>query len=410
MGSAAPKHKTAWTLDRNWHRAEAERHLRARDYVVAERHLAMAVEEADRREAPAKQRIRLRLEMADAKRRTANLNDPAEKIQAQRILASAEAIARFAIQIAADAGDKEEYVNCLDTLAEIFADQQAYPELEKAEEEAVRLGAQLDHPDPLRMAKRVHRLAHARHKNGHGEHSLPALEKSIQLHEQNYGPASIEMADLRYEAGTIYRAEHQHDKAQECFRRAMNIHIREEGFESPEATKNMHQLAGSLEESGDLDGAAAIYERCLTMQLRKIGVQHIDEVATMQYSLANLHVGWGNLARARELLTDSIGVFKRDGGVRLAVAHETLAQIEERTGRYNSALTELESAAKVWKKCEGRTAELLRNLNYQVDLLDQLRKVRQVEWLRREITEIEQAAAAPEGEEQAPQAPEAQPA
>ncbi len=65
------KKPAAWTLDRNWHRSEAERHLKARNFTEALRHLAVAVEDADRRKAPPKQRVRFRLELADAQRRTA---------------------------------------------------------------------------------------------------------------------------------------------------------------------------------------------------------------------------------------------------------------------------------------------------------------------------------------------------
>lgn len=388
------KGREPWSLDRNWHRSEAERHLKRRDYPEAERHLLLAVAESDQRKSPAKQRIRLRLELAETKRRTARPNDPEFEGPTRRILADAESIARQAIAIAAETSDIDEYVNGLDALADIFTDKKAWPELEKLEEDALRLGAKLDHPDPLRMAKRVHRLAIARHRNGRGEHSLPALEKSLQLHEQNYGANDPKLGELLYEAGLIYRAEGEHTKAQNCFRRAMTIHSAEDGFESPETTKNLQQLAGSLEESGDLDGAAALYERCLVMKLRKIGVQHIDDVANMQYSLANLHVGWGNLDRARELLSDSIGVFKHDGGVRLAVTYETLAQIEERSGRYHSALKELENAGKVWLSMKDRPTELLRNLNYRADLLDQLRKTKESEYLRAEIARIEQDFAA----------------
>ncbi len=393
-GSTA-KSREPWTLDRNWHRSEAERHLKRRDYPAAERHLLLAIAEADQRKASVKQRIHLRLELADAKRRTARPSEPDLAVQTERILGEAETFARQAIAIAAETSDIDEYVNGLDLLGDIFNDRKAWPELEKVEEEALRLGAKLDRPDPLLMAKRVHRLAIARHRNGHGEHSLPALEKSLQLHEQNYGPNSPKLAELLYEAGVIYRTEGEHAKAQDCFRRALNISSSDSGFESPEATKNLQQLAGSLEESGDLDGAAALYERCLVMKLRKIGVQHIDDVANMQYSLANLHVGWGNLARARELLSDSIGVFKHDGGVRLAVTYETLAQIEERSGRYHSALKELENAGKVWLALKDRNSELLRNMNYRADLLDQLRKTKESSQLRELIAEMQQVFRAP---------------
>ena len=64
----------------------------------------------------------------------------------------------------------------------------------------------------------------------------------------------------------------------------------------------------------------------------------------MQYSLACLHIGWGNYSRARELLSECIGAFKRQGGPRLAVAYESLAHVEEREGRMSFALDELEKS------------------------------------------------------------------
>lgn len=377
-----------WALDRNWHRSQAERCLNARNFAEAQRHLAIAVEQADLRKASWKQRIRLRLELADTQRRLAPRPGAEPNLKQ---LDAAEATARAAIALAAEASDAEEYVNCLDALADIFADKRDFAALEKVEEEAVRLGAALPHPDPLRMARRVHRMAVARHKLGRASEAAPALEKSIQLHEQTYGPESRSLADLLQEAGTIYRAQGEHERAQECLRRALQIHEREFGPDSAEAFGDLQQLAGSYEDSGNLDAAAAQYERALTLKMRRLGVQYIDDVAVMQFSLANLHLGWGNLARARELLSDCIGTFRREGGARLAVAHELLAQIEERSGRFHSALKELDAAGKAWEKAS-RTTELVRNLQYRVDLLEQLRKTREAGYLRERITALEAGA------------------
>jgi tetratricopeptide (TPR) repeat protein len=377
-----------WTLDRDWHRAEAERHLKAHNYAEAVRHLAIAVEDADRHKAPAKRRIRLRLELADTQRRIAPT-----LATGTDLLAAAETTARAAIAIAAETSDREEYVNCLDALADIFTDKRDYTSLETVEQEAIRLGAMLSHPDPLRMAKRVHRLAVARHKNGATEAAIPALEKSIQLHEASWGPNSREMAALLFEVGCIYRAQSEHPRAQECLRRALQLQEREFGPGSNEALVVLQQLAGSFEDAGDVDQAAAQYERCLMLKLRQVGVRHIDEIALMQYSLANLHAGWGNLGRARELLTDCIGAFRRDGGPRLAVTHEMLAQIEERSGRFHSAVKELELAGKVWDACSPpRHAELVRNLTYRADILDQLRKGKEASSLRERAASLESAA------------------
>src|SRR5262245_15058373 len=91
------KKPASWTLDRNWHRSEAERQLKARNFTEALRHLTVAVEEADARKAPPKQRVRFRLELADAQRRTADSSAPH--------LEAAEATVRAAIDIAAKASD-----------------------------------------------------------------------------------------------------------------------------------------------------------------------------------------------------------------------------------------------------------------------------------------------------------------
>jgi tetratricopeptide (TPR) repeat protein len=360
--------------------------LKARNFAEALRHLTVAVDEADTRLAPPKQRVRFRLELADAQRRVAG-SDPVQ-------LATAESTVRAAIEIAAAASDSEEYVNCLDALADVFADQRNYPALEKVEEQAIQHGARLAHPDPLRMAKRVHRLAIARHKNGDLAEAVPALEKSIALHEKTCEPDGPEMAALLHEIGGIYHDQADYERARDCLRRALRIREKLSGPDSPEALDALQKLAAAYEEAGDLDGAAQQYERCLALKQRKLGVKNIDEVAVMQYSLANLHTGWGNLPRARELMTECIASFRRDGGPRLAVAFELLAQIEERSGRFHGALKELENAAKVWEKCNpSRQLEVIRNMQYRADMLDQLRKFKEATYLREMATTMEAESA-----------------
>jgi tetratricopeptide (TPR) repeat protein len=173
----------------------------------------------------------------------------------------------------------------------------------------------------------------------------------------------------------------------------LRIHEAQCGTDSPEALGDVQQLAGSLEDTGDLDGAAAQYERALGLKLRKIGLENIDEVAEMQYSLACLHIGWNHYARARELLLECLGSFKRQGGPRLAVAHESLAHVEEREGRTSFALDELERATKVWEKCNPpRLEELARVLELRADLSDHLRLRVEANHLRKQARHVAAAA------------------
>ena len=151
-------------------------------------------------------------------------------------------------------------------------------------------------------------------------------------------------------------------------------------------------MAGSLEESGDTEGASAEYERVILLKQRVLG-ENPDELAELQFSLANLYIGWGNYPRARELLADCVGTFKRTSGPRYAVALETLAQVEELSGHFHDAVRELDRAGKVWENCQGRSAELAANLEYRAELLDQLRKRKEATWLREQAARLAGRAA-----------------
>ena len=75
---------------------------------------------------------------------------------------------------------------------------------------------------------------------------------------------------------------------------------------SPASIQSLHHLAGSLEDAGDLEGAAQQYETALAFKLRTIGT-NFDELAELQFGLANLHINWQHYSRARELLYEAAG-------------------------------------------------------------------------------------------------------
>jgi hypothetical protein len=156
---------------------------------------------------------------------------------------------------------------------------------------------------------------------------------------------------------------------------------------------DLHHLAGSLEESGDIDGAAELYERVLMLKLRTVGGD-MEELADMQFGLAGMYIQWSNYARARELLAEAIGTFRRKKGARLAIAYETAAHVNECSGRYLEAIAELARAGKVWESCGAeRVRELTDNLEHRAELLDLLRKRGEAEWLREKAAELTAAAA-----------------
>ena len=375
----------AWSLDRNWDRTEGERLLKARNYEGAERHLSKAAVDAEIKGQSAGKRIHLRLLLAEAQRKQFHV-DSMEPNHAK--LTAAEQTLRSAIEIAAHSGDGAAYVQCLDALADVFHDQCNFAAVEKVTQDAMQIEASLPHPDALRMARRVHRLGIAQQKSGRLGDAIPVLEKAVALHEETFGADHVETANQLTALGTAHRAHGNHAEAQKCLRRALKIHERTCGVDSVEALQDLHHLAGSLEQSGDLEGAAEQYERALAFKQRMIG-SDLNELAEMQFGLAGLYIKWQNYGRARELLLESSGTFRRAGGVRLAVSHETLAHVEECSGRYPNALQELEKAGKAWETLKpDRLPELVRNLEHRAELLEMLRKKGEAGWLREKIAHL----------------------
>jgi tetratricopeptide (TPR) repeat protein len=320
-------------------------------------------------------RVQFRLELAEAQRKQGKLDEAEETV-------------RQALELTARVSNPAGYVQCLDALAEVFHDGGNYPAMEAVLQEGVRIEAAIPHPDPMRMARRIHRLGTARHKNGRSEDAIPALEKAVKLHEEVSGEDHIDTGNLLSELGAIYRAKEGHEDAQRCLRRALKIHERELGPTSDQALHDLHHLAGSLESSGDIEQAAGLYERMLLLKERIVGGD-LEELAEMQFGVAGVYIGWSNYARARELLSEAVGTFKRKKGARLAVTHETLAYVEEYSGRYPEAVVELAKAGKVWELCGAeRSLELATNMEHRAELLDQLRKKGEASWLREKAAEL----------------------
>jgi tetratricopeptide (TPR) repeat protein len=388
----APQKRDVWGLDRNWHRSEAARHLKSGNLADAERHLMLAVREADDRGIAPAQRAELRLELVALQRKLAAPSNEADQLDLAK-LRDAENTLREAIIVCTQASDAKLYLRSLDALSEIFCVVEDYPALEEVARDAVRLGTSVSNEDPHCVEQRLQRLATAQDRNGRFPDAIKTFDQAIVLREKRYGADHLETGNLLAEVGRICRARGVHAQAQAYLKRALRIHEAQGRTDSVEALGDVQQLAGSLEDTGDLDGAAAQYERALGLKLRKLGCENIDEVAEMQYSLACLHIGWGHYSRARELLSECIGSFKRQAGPRLAVAYESLAHVEEREGRISFALDELERATKVWEKCNPpRLGELARNLDLRADLSDHLRLRVEANLLRKQARHLAAAA------------------
>jgi tetratricopeptide (TPR) repeat protein len=376
----------SWNQQHLSERKEGERLLEESDYAGAELHLAQAVVESERRQESADKRILLRLELAEAQRKQfQGTGDP-------RKLVDAEETVRSAFDLASRTNERELLVQVLDTLMAIAAARGNLDDVERLMQEAGALEAKVKRRDPMQLAVRLHRLGLLRQQQGQLRPALESLAESAAIHEQTLGESHPATAHRLSDLGAVHHGLGNHAEAQRCLRRAIRVHEQHSGLDSPEAASDLQMLTASLEASGDIDGAAAQFERVLNLKLRVVGLD-LDTVAESQWELAQHYLRWRRYSRARELLMESVGTFKRTGGARLASGYEALGQIEEDTGHYYEALRELARAGKVWESVKSEhVTELIRNLEHRVFLFDLLRQYKEAAFLRDQVTALAQAA------------------
>ena len=367
-GGAEPKGKGSTPSD-VLRALEDDGRLVTENYPEAERQLTEAVAVAEKNDHGEPILLRLKILLSQA-------------LRAQGKLAEAEETAQAASTRAARSKDLALYARCLDEAADVFMLRENFAAVEPLMAEALRIERARSHPDPKLVAQRVFRLSLAKYRGGRFEEAFPELEQARELYEKAFGAEDEETGRMLVELGALYRAQAQHPQAQKHFLRAMHIQENLHGPESQDALTALHQLAGSLEECGDTKEAAAMYERSLHLRELVVGTDQ-EVIAEEQFRLAGMYVDWGNHSRARELLKEALGTFKRKKGRRLAMVHQAIAHVEEFATRYRDAVIELTHAYKVWESMWPQgIPEMIVNLEHRADLLEILREPEEAAWLR----------------------------
>jgi tetratricopeptide (TPR) repeat protein len=371
---------------RDAERRAGEQLFEKADYEGAELHLAQAIVESERRQEPPAQRVLLRLELGEAQRKQFRGG------QNSRKLAEAEETVRSALKLATHADEHELVIQVLDELAAIAGNRGQADEVERLLREAGDLEAKLKRREPMVVARRLHRLGLLRQQRGELHEALQLLAESAAIHERVLGESHVATAAQLSDLGALHHTLGNHAEAQRCLRRSIRVHEKEHGLESPEAAADLQMLTASFEASGDIDAAASQLERVLALKLRSVGMD-LDTLAATQWELGTRYMSWRRYSRARELLMEAVGTFKRTGGARLAEGYEALGQLEEDTGHYHEALRELARAAKVWESVKSEHVEdLIGNLQHRMFLFDLLRQPREAAFLREQVSALSQAA------------------
>lgn len=315
MAEWATPHVQRWRRKRLEDRVEGERHLASGNFSEAEKHLRAALAVTEQR-GSAKDKTTLRLELAEA-------------LRGQQKFDEAGQIVRVAIEAAGkDAGLRGK---ALEALADLQIARGDWADAEKSLQEATELSQKLES-----LARRTHKTATVINRLGRGKEALETYERAEELYEEAYGSSTEQMAALLGETGAVHREQGNHAQAQEYLQRALEIQQVCSAADSREAAENLAQLAASLEESGDLDGAMAQYERALKLKERQIGGS-MEDLAEMQARAARMYMNWGEKGKARQLLAQALPQLARKPGPSLIAALETMALLEESSGRREEA-------------------------------------------------------------------------
>jgi len=313
----ATPHVKKWHNEKHINRNEGVRHLQARNYSEAEKYLNLALSE---KHSP--------------KHRAEILTHVATLYLKQNKLTSAHEAAAEAITLGDDPASQWDAV---EVLAEIQAAQgnpaagiQTLETMESTEKRQPQ-------PDLKRLATSARQRGKFLHQSGNSQDALAALDQSLKLTEQAWGIDHLETAHSLSEVAAFHGLLGNHSEVQRLLGRALEIYKAKSGYHSEEASRSLHNLAISLEETGDYSAAAFEYERFVAASERQQGVDR-SLLATAKVRLGALYLQAGRSAAARELLTPVVTQLEHAAPTptfRDALA--VLAAAEEDAGRAHEA-------------------------------------------------------------------------
>ena len=325
---AAPRH----TKDLNYN--EAQRHMDARDWVQAETHLA----EALKGKHPDRIRGELLAQLSQAQLEQGKLKEAAQAARAAVDLARKNPSALWDAldRLAAVELKQGDTSSVLGTLASMDLDEKAR-----------------DKPDLARLLHTSRQRGNVLLSVGRATEARTAFEESIKLTEQTHGMEHVETANFLAELGALCGQTGCHPEAQYYLQRALKIYRVNPESDMLQTSNSVRHLALSLQDSGDLEGAATEYERLVSFWERQVG-SNGKELLSAQVHLSGLYVQTGRSSAARELLGPAIATLERTHGEPLRDALFIMAVAEEQDGRHRQSALCREKAERLTPTPETR--------------------------------------------------------
>ena len=313
----ATPHVQEWHRKKHLNRTEAQRHLDARNWAQAETHLAAALKENH----SAKINGELLAHLSKAQLKQNKLDQAATTASAGVDLARKDPAAVWA---------------ALDSLASIQLTQGDTAAALATLESMERSEKSKRNPEKARLVEVSRRRANLLAGSGRPAEARQAFEESLKLAEQTHGPDHVETANVLSEVGAIYRESGYHPQAQQHLKRALAIYRTTEEPNCPQASESLRNLALSLEESGDVAGATAEYERFVSVCERQLGGD-AKNLLHAQVRLSALYIQSDRSSAARELLGSAIIGLERNKDAGLQDALQIMAVAEDQAGRPKEA-------------------------------------------------------------------------
>ena len=203
---------------------------------------------------------------------------------------------------------------------------------------------------------------------GASQGAVQLLEEALAIREEVLGARHPATCSTKNALGNAYDQEGAHEKALECYERAL------EGLQGGAGYGN---LGGALRSLGRLDQALGAYEKAVLIDKQKLGPDHID-VAKGEYGLAMTLDRIGRHEQALEMYMDVLRIqgreyhvnvkrnsddgrvegaadVGREGALAVASTLNNAGLVLERMGRYQEALDRLEEAQSLRVTALGKT-------------------------------------------------------
>jgi tetratricopeptide (TPR) repeat protein len=310
---------------RAMNRTLAEQNYNNKNYAEAEKYLLLAVEEADKRRSPEKQRLHLLFLLASARRKQSKFLESRQTIGVimQRLRASNSTVST-------------QYAQCLELLASMHEESGTFADALRIRTEALEIEQRVTPQDPKRIAICLKQLAAAYHSVNDLSECATKYQKAIAAHERAFGLEHAGTATCVAELGIVFQEQDKHDQAHPLLERALAVHEKTPGPHSIEVLRDLQHLGFSAQALGRVEEAMGCYEKAIQLSQRQVA-DRTSAVAEMMVNLARIYAGMSRLGPAQELLQQAVVSLERTPGPQLDYCLELLAAIHDRTGRTKEA-------------------------------------------------------------------------